>query len=155
MNVTVRTVAGATALTAPFTRAQMIEIAADALRAHGETLFNTIRDVERTAPDDLAKVATAGTIFAPVVVALNAHGVPTEGKVGGVMCVLELTQHEVHVIACWCHEMSDTMMARVGAARFDQLIARAPVRRILAVGQTPRVVGSLPAVKNRGSITNF
>ncbi len=126
MNQLVRGTGVATALPIPQTRTELLALAAEALHAEGETLFGTIHGVEDMELAKLEAISTAGTIFAPVVTALNAHGVPTKETVGDVMRILSLTQHDVHEIACWCHEQSATMTAFVGGNRLQTVLGHHP-----------------------------
>ncbi len=126
MNQLVRDTVTATALPVPLTRQALLAIAANALDAKKQTLYQTIFRVESMAPSVLAATPTTGTIFDPVVTALNAHGVPTEETVGDVMRVLDLDAHDVHMIACWCHEESHRMMALTGATRLRDIAEADP-----------------------------
>jgi len=114
-----KTLETSTALAA-LTRVQRLQIAADALTAlPKDRALKTLFQVEKMQPETLAAHTTDGTIFAPIVDALNVHGVPTNNNMGSVMRNLEITQRQVHRIGCFCIESAYTMSAENAAGRMQ------------------------------------
>jgi len=78
------------------------------------TRFKPLWGVENMDPATLKATPTYGRVLDPVVEKLNALGIPTKSTVGSVMQNLDLTQDEVHNLACYCldeevigHDMAD------------------------------------------------
>ena len=84
-------------------RMQKLKIALKALNAKGSKSYLTLYDVENTPQETLDQTSTDGTVFQPIVDALNVQGIITEPNVGSVMRNLEITKHDVHEITCYCH----------------------------------------------------
>ena len=78
------------------------------------TRFKPLKNVDKMDPATLKATPTHGRVFDGFVAKLNALGIPTRSTVGSVMENLDLTQGEVHNLACYClgeevtgHDMAD------------------------------------------------
>lgn len=83
-------------------RAKLMDGIAQEFVRRGNEFFDTIENLERDNLRVVRAMPTIRTVLEPVVEYLNAAGYPTEPTVGGVMDTLQITQGEVHDLACDC-----------------------------------------------------
>ena len=96
---------GAAVTTVPLTVKQIRQIAAGAFANRLNDRFKTLHQVEHRA--DRNNVPTTGTVLQPIVEALNAGGVPTQGTIGGVLKSLQISFDTLHAYTCNCVNEGD------------------------------------------------
>lgn len=117
-----RTAVQATATVAPpYTRSQILRIAASAFAAQPLQQYYTINDVERPNLAELRVLSVDNTVLEPINTALAASAVVTDGTVGGIMDALQVDQKQLHNLICFCHEKTGVMSGESIAFRLNEL----------------------------------
>jgi hypothetical protein len=85
-------------------RAVLLASVQSALKAENTKPFRTLMNLEpsKTPLEQVRAMSTAGTVFDHIVNTLNKQGAETPRTLGGIMDTLDLTQDQMHHIACFC-----------------------------------------------------
>ncbi|MBX6322928.1 MAG: hypothetical protein IRY94_13955 [Rhodospirillaceae bacterium] len=129
---------------ARLTKAQKLELWAEALERLGETRLRTLFQIEHTPP---ALRAAMREDNSPLSVAFADPRLRAEGlsgdTVGDAVTFFDASERELHDILCFCHH-GETMSACAAASRVRAAAVRAQARRGLPVA--PVCFGGLAAM---------
>jgi hypothetical protein len=114
----------ATVLPANATRSQILNVVADTITGLGTRKFRSLHNVELATLAALRATAAAGTIMEPIATAAQLCGrTIADGTVGAGMDALNLTQADVNLLACHCHN-GDELSGEQAADNLRTLAAR-------------------------------
>jgi hypothetical protein len=83
-------------------RTDLLNAIRDELLARATDEFKTVAGIENMNAACFARMSTANTNFDIFVDVLRQQGLDTPRTMGGVMAALDLTQRQMHHIACYC-----------------------------------------------------